>query len=112
MVIVASITLSTMICSDLVMPALLRIPALRIVERRDLSRLLILIRCGGILGVVLLGYLYYVLIGESYALVTIGLVSFAVAAQFAPAILLGMFWKGATRIGAIVGPAGVSSNWI
>ena len=53
--------------------------------------------------ILLLGYLYFKLIGESYALVTIGLVSFAAAAQFAPSILFGIFWKGATRKGALVG---------
>ena len=103
MVIVATIALSTMLCNDLVMPVLLRIKARSLTERRDLSRVLLGIRRGSIVLVLLLGYLYFRLIGESYALVTIGLVSFCAAAQFAPAILLGLFWKGASRSGAIAG---------
>jgi len=51
----------------------------------------------------LLGYLYYRFIGESYTLVTMGLVSFAAAAQFGPPILLGVFWKDASRRAAISG---------
>ncbi len=111
MVIVASIALSTMICNDLVMPVLLRIRRLRLTERRDLTRLLITIRRGGIITVVSLGYLYYRLIGESYALVSIGLVSFAAAAQFAPAILIGIYWKRASWLGAVMGLGGGFAMW-
>lgn len=109
MVIVATIALSTMVCNDLVMPVLLRIKTLALAERKDVSGLLLGIRRGTIVAVLLLGYLYFRLIGESYALVTIGLVSFAAAAQFAPAILIGIFWKGASRRGAM---AGLSAGFI
>jgi hypothetical protein len=103
MVIVETIALSTMVCNDLVMPVLLRLRWLKLTERGDLTRLLLGIRRGAIIAVVLLGYLYFRVIGESYTLVTIGLVSFVAAAQFAPAMIGGMFWKGGTRIGALAG---------
>src|SRR5687767_11759569 len=48
MVIVETIALSTMVCNDLVMPVLLRMKALRLTERRDLSGLLLGIRRGAI----------------------------------------------------------------
>ncbi|HSG65472.1 MAG TPA: histidine kinase, partial [Gammaproteobacteria bacterium] len=111
MVIVATIALSTMVCNDLVMPSLLRIRALGLTQRRDISGLLLGIRRGTIVVVLLLGYLYFRLIGESYALVTIGLVSFAAAAQFAPAILIGIYWKGASRQGAIAGLSAGFAVW-
>jgi Na+/proline symporter/nitrogen-specific signal transduction histidine kinase len=103
MIIVASIALSTMVCNDLVMPVLLRVGRLHLKDKGDLPGLLLGIRRGSILAVLLLGYLYMRLIGESYALVSIGLVSFAAAAQFAPAIVGGIFWKGANRAGALAG---------
>jgi Na+/proline symporter/nitrogen-specific signal transduction histidine kinase len=103
MVIVATIALSTMVSNDLVIPVLLRMRRRLLEEGTDLTRLLLLIRRGTIIVILLLGYLYFRLIGESYALVTIGLVSFCAAAQFAPAIVLGIFWKGAGRRGAIAG---------
>jgi Na+/proline symporter/nitrogen-specific signal transduction histidine kinase len=103
MVIVETIALSTMVCNDLVMPVLLRLKRLRLAERRDLTALLIGIRRGAIIGILLLGYLYFRLAGEAYALVSIGLVSFAAVAQFAPVLLGGIFWKRGTRSGALAG---------
>jgi len=103
MVIVETIALSTMVCNDLVMPALLRMRSLRLNEQRDLTGLLLGIRRGAIVLILLLGYLYYKLAGEAYALVSIGLISFAAVAQFAPAALGGIFWKGGTRRGALAG---------
>jgi Na+/proline symporter len=97
MVVVEAIALSTMVCNDLVMPALLRIRWLKLDARGDLTRLLLAIRRVGIFAVLMLGYGYYRLTGESGALAQIGLVSFAVISQFAPAIVGGLFWKGATR---------------
>lgn len=103
MVIVATIALATMVSNELVMPALLRNRFFGIGEQQDLTRLVLGIRRGTIVVILVLAYLYFRLIGESYALVTIGLVSFAAAAQFAPAILLGIYWTGATRRGALAG---------
>ena len=103
MVIVAAIALSTMICNDLVMPALLRLSWLRLTERGDLSTLLLAIRRGAIVFILLLSFAYFRFIGQPEALVTIGLVSFAAAAQFAPAIIGGIFWKGGSRQGALTG---------
>ncbi len=102
MVIVETIAVSTMVCNDLVVPVLLR-------TRRwseggsDLTRAILNTRRLAILAVMLLGYLYYRLAGEAYALVSIGLISFAAVSQFAPALLGGMYWRGATRNGALAG---------
>ncbi|MGH8807940.1 MAG: diguanylate cyclase domain-containing protein, partial [Noviherbaspirillum sp.] len=103
MVIVESIALSTMVCNDLVMPILLRIKRLKLTERTDLSALLLGIRRVTIMLGVLLGYAYYRFASEAYALVSMGLISFAAVAQFAPAVLGGIYWKGATRAGALAG---------
>ena len=107
MVIVEAIAVSTMVCNDLVMPMLLR----TFLRTRgfgtraggDLSRLLLGIRRAAILLILLLGYAYFAIAGEAYALVSIGLISFAAVAQFAPAMLAGLYWKGGTRSGALAG---------
>ena len=112
MVIVETIALSTMVCNDLVMPVLLRLRRLRLNERRDLTGLLLGIRRGAIVLILMLGYLYYKLAGEAYALVSIGLISFAAVAQFAPAILGGIFWKGGTRAGALSGLLAGFAVWL
>ena len=112
MVIVETIALATMVCNDLVMPLLLRVARLHLSERKDLADVLLTIRRAAIILVVLLGYAYVRLIGESYALVTIGLVSFAAAMQFVPAIVGGIYWKGATKAGAVAGLSGGFLAWI
>jgi Na+/proline symporter/nitrogen-specific signal transduction histidine kinase len=103
MVIVETIALSTMICNDLVMPVLIRLPISAVSGQNDLRGLLLVIRRASIALVLMLGYAYFQTIGEFYALVSIGLVSFAAVAQFAPAMLGGIFWKGGTRTGALCG---------
>ncbi len=112
MIIVETIALATMVCNDLVMPLLLRVGRLHLSDRRDLASILLMIRRATIILVVLLGYAYVRLIGESYALVTIGLVSFAAAMQFVPAIVGGIYWKGATKAGALAGLTGGFLVWI
>jgi Na+/proline symporter/nitrogen-specific signal transduction histidine kinase len=112
MIIVETVALSTMVCNDLVMPTLLRVGRLHLSERRDLTSVLLAIRRGAIVVIVLLGYAYVRLIGETYALVTIGLVSFVAAAQFAPAIVGGILWTGATKAGALAGLTGGFLVWI
>jgi Na+/proline symporter/nitrogen-specific signal transduction histidine kinase len=119
MVIVEAIAVSTMICNDLVMPWLLRTEAFRgrraasgaPAAARDLTGWLLGIRRVAIVAILLLGYLYFHLAGEAYALVSIGLISFAAVAQFAPALLGGMYWKGGTREGAVVGLLAGSVVW-
>ena len=111
MVIVETIALSTMVCNDLVMPVLLRMRSLRLNERQDLSGLLLAIRRLAIGAIMLLAYVYFRVAGEAYALVAIGLISFAAVAQFAPAILGGIYWRGATRAGAFAGLSAGFAVW-
>ncbi len=98
MVIVESIALSTMILNNLVVPWLLGLGM-----SRDISGLLINSKRLAIALTIFLGYAYYHLIGESFTLVNIGLISFAAVAQFAPAFLGGLYWRRATRQGALAG---------
>jgi Na+/proline symporter/nitrogen-specific signal transduction histidine kinase len=103
MVIVETIAVSTMVCNDLVMPILLRLRRFGARAAGDLSRLLLGIRRSAILAILLLGFVYFRVAGEAYALVSIGLISFAAVAQFAPAMLGGLYWKGGRRSGALAG---------
>ncbi len=99
MVMVSSVALATMVLNHLVMPLILRMKT----TAADISGLLINIKRLAIVAVIFLGYLCYRLIGESYALVNIGLISFMAAAQFAPALIGGLFWRRANRRGALAG---------
>lgn len=112
MIIVETIALSTMVCNDLVMPLLLRLKPLCLYERSNLSGLLLNIRRGAIVLLMLLGYAYFRIAGEAYALVSIGLISFAAVAQFAPAMLGGIFWRNGSRNGALAGLSAGFLLWV
>ncbi len=112
MVIVETIALSTMVCNDLVMPLLLRSTRKNGEKWQDLSGLLIGIRRVAIALILLLGYVYFRAAGEAYALVGIGLISFAAVAQFAPSIFGGMYWKQATHRGAVAGLLAGFAVWL
>ncbi len=109
MVIVEATAVSTMVCNDLVLPLLLR---RRSLQPRDYSATLLLVRRGVIVGLMLLGWLYYRIAGEAYALVSIGLISFAAVAQFAPSMLGGLYWRGGTRNGALAGLTAGALLWV
>ena len=103
MVIVESIAISTMVSNDLVMPIVLHGRRLGLAERADMGRLILVIRRAAIFAILLLGYCCYRLIADPLALASIGLLSFAAIAQFAPALLGGLIWRGANVRGALTG---------
>jgi len=103
MVVVETTALSLMVCNDVVMPALLRIKRLGLEQKADLTSLLLWVRRLVMIGVMGLGYLYMRHDSAQFALVSIGLMSFVAVAQFAPAIIGGLFWRGATKAGAFAG---------
>lgn len=106
MVIVESVALSTMVSNSLVVPFLVRRNF-----QGNLARVVLRSRRLSIVAIMLLGYGYFRLTGESAALVSMGLISFAAVAQFAPAILGGLFWKGGKRNGAVVGLVAGVAVW-
>ncbi|NTW65088.1 MAG: PAS domain S-box protein [Nitrospirae bacterium] len=106
MVIVESVALSTMVMNSLVMPAYLGSAF------KGLHTVLLNIKRFVILGLVFLGYIFAVTIGEFYSLVDIGLKSFEAVTIFAPAVLLGISWKGGNRKGAIAGILAGFVVWI
>ena len=98
MVIVESIAISTMFLNHLIMPVIVRL------KPRDwFPRLLINLKRIVIFLVVFLGYIYQRIVGETYMLVNIGLISFAAVIQFGPALLGGLYWRRGNRTGAITG---------
>jgi Na+/proline symporter/signal transduction histidine kinase len=112
MVIVASVALATMISNDLVMPALLRVHFLRLDQRNDVSAIVLGIRRVAILALALLALAYYRAVSQSQGLAAIGLLAFAAVAQFAPAIIAGLYWRSASRRGVLIGLVIGFSVWI
>ncbi|MDD2580947.1 MAG: SpoIIE family protein phosphatase [Desulfuromonadaceae bacterium] len=98
MVMVESIAISTMLLNHIFMPVIVRLT-----PRTWFPVLLINLKRFGIVLVVLLGYFYYRMIGDSYTLVNMGLISFSAATQFMPAMLGGLYWNRGNKAGAISG---------
>jgi len=111
MVIVACIALSTMISNHLVMPLAMRFKWVPQHASGELRRFLLITRRAGICVMLALGFLYFRLSGTGDALASIGLISFAGVAQFAPALIGGLFWRGGNAGGAIAGIAAGTALW-
>ncbi len=103
MVIVATLALSTMVSNHIVMPVWLALRQEGATQSGDVRNVVILARRLSILLIIGLGYFYYRASGGSGALAAIGTISFGGVAQFLPAMLGGIFWRGATRLGALCG---------
>lgn len=112
MVIVETIALSIMVCNNLIVPLVLRRRALIEETYGQMGPLLLMIRRSAIVIILALAYGYYQMITASAELAQIGLLSFAAAAQFAPALFVGLIWKRATARGAMAGILVGFSLWI
>lgn len=103
MVIVATNALSIMASNNLLVPLLIRSSAALKGGASDISGTLQALRRLIIVVILFLAYTYFTSIGKGVSLVSIGLVSFVAAAQFAPSMLGGLFWRGGNHTGVTVG---------
>lgn len=112
MVIVSTIALAIMVSNDLVMPLLLR--RMRLTQRnyRHFSGLLLIIRRALILLLLFGAWGFYQALDSIRSLSAIGFLSFAAIAQFAPALVGGMYWREGNRKGVYVGLAVGFTLWL
>jgi PAS domain S-box-containing protein len=110
MVIVACVSLATMLSNEIAMPALLRTSA-SLRRRADLTPVLVTVRRLSIVLLLAAAYAYYLLIAAGDALAQIGEISMAAVAVFGPPILAGVYWRRATRIGALAALAAGFLAW-
>ncbi|GAB2918999.1 hybrid sensor histidine kinase/response regulator [Rheinheimera gaetbuli] len=109
MVVVATVVLGIMITNELLAPLIYRAPASQMqaankVKVATLRRITMLI-------VMALGYVYYRWIGTDTGLAQLGLMAFALVAQLAPALILGLLSRDINRQGAIAGLTGGALIW-
>jgi len=111
MVIVAALALSTMLSNHIIVPIWLRVTQGEDPMSGDMRRVALMARRLSIIGVLTLGLIYYRMSGGSEALASIGLIAFLGVAQVLPALLGGIFWRGATRAGAMAGISAGFAIW-
>ncbi len=103
MVIMETMAISSMISNNLIMPLLLQRKGFISENQTNLGRINQNIRRIMIVLIMVLGYIHYRETENLVNLVSVGMTSFVIVAQFAPATLLGIYWKKASRQGALAG---------
>ena len=102
MVIVASIALSIMLSNHVIMPVVFGLQPTQDRVGVGLRGQILWVRRFSIVAIFSLALIYY-RISAPDALASIGLISFTGVAQFLPALLGGLYWRGATERGALTG---------
>lgn len=112
MVIMATVTLATMLCNEVVVPLAMRIPRLGFIGNPDLSRSLLRIRRTLIAVILVLAWCCYRLFGTTEALASIGLLSFAGVALFLPPLIGGLYLRRIGRKGVFAGLVAGLAVWL
>lgn len=112
MVIVATIVLSTMISTEVLNPLVLRFRLFNSKQAAQLSGLLLNQRRFAIAVILLLAFAFERYIHHQNHLAAIGLLSFVLLAQFAPAIIGALYWRKATTKAAFISLIIGSSVWL
>jgi Na+/proline symporter/signal transduction histidine kinase len=100
MIMVEATAMATMISNHWILPIIESSRRLWFLRRH-----LLMCRWLAAASFIIASYLFDARIGKSYMLVNMGMLSFAAVLQLAPAILGGLFWRGASRAGAVLGLA-------
>ncbi|MBU1567428.1 MAG: PAS domain S-box protein [Proteobacteria bacterium] len=98
MIMIAAMTMSTMVVNHLCLPLFNILQPLAGMRRHLLRWHWI-----GIIAILSGGYWTETKLGESYALVNMGLISFAAVLQFAPAAIGALLWQKGSKAGALAG---------
>ncbi|MDN4502237.1 PAS domain-containing hybrid sensor histidine kinase/response regulator [Alteromonadaceae bacterium BrNp21-10] len=112
MIIVATLTLSTMITNDVIMPLLLKRDAHQILGQRHYQHRVIAIRRVTIAAILLLAFGYYHFWTEHTALHSIGLIAFSLVIQLLPAIIGGLYWRKGHAYGVYAGLLSGFGCWL
>ncbi|AJP72412.1 hybrid sensor histidine kinase/response regulator [Sphingomonas hengshuiensis] len=110
MTIVATLSLATMLCNDVIMPVILR-------RRKDdlggedVSATLLRVRRVAVAIIMLLAFAMHRLVVSGYPLTEIGLVSFVATAQFGPAVIVGIYSSRPHMPAAVAGIVGGLTIW-
>lgn len=113
MVIVACMALSGMIGNELVMPYLLRrTGGWATGAQRQMGPLVVFVRRTAVVLILMAAYAYQRVVSGYLPLASIGLISFCAVANFAPGLILGLYWRRAHRYGVVAGLGGGFVVWL
>ena len=102
MVIVSTLALSTMVSNNLIIPYGFLDKFIKNQPERN-SKYIKNIRRISIFTIIISAYFFYVSFSKELSLYAIGLISFVIIAQLAPAFFIGLFWNRGSSKAAIIG---------
>ena len=102
MIVVSSIALATMLSNNLLIPYGF-LSKFQTKNQDDNSKKIVNIRKVSIFSLIIISYIIYKVIVLDYSLVSIGLISFVIIAQLAPAFFGALFWKRGSQLGVVSG---------
>jgi signal transduction histidine kinase/Na+/proline symporter len=109
MVVVATVVLGILITNELLVPLLFRRGKLDTGAQNPIK--IATLRRLAMLFVLLLGFIYYRAIGSGTGLAQLGLTAFALVAQLAPVLIMGLISRRINRSGAIAGLLSGAMIW-
>ncbi len=111
MIIMSTISISVMVTNHIATPLWLDARGNK-KEGIDVKRGLLATRRFAIILVMLLGYLYFEIAGNSASLASIGLIAFVGVVQIFPSLFAALFWKAANRYGASSSMLAGTAVWL
>ncbi|TMJ22440.1 MAG: hypothetical protein E6G95_20785, partial [Alphaproteobacteria bacterium] len=113
MVVVACMALSAMIGNELLMPYVLRRQqSWTRGGQQQMGPLVVFVRRAAVVLILMAAYAYERVISGYLPLASIGLISFAAVSNFAPGLVLGLYWRRAHRYGVVAGLIGGFVVWL
>lgn len=112
MVVIATLTLSTMVSNDVIMPLVLKRDVGRMPQARRFYRKLLLVRRIAITSILIMGWVCYHFWLVDLNLVSMGLLAFSVVIQLLPAILGGLYWRRGQAQGVYMGLSAGFVTWV
>jgi PAS domain S-box len=112
MVIIATLALSIMMSNDVVMPFWLKATKRKLRNVSFTSQRILAIRRTTIALIIILAFGFHKLTEANLPLVNAGLLSLALLAQLAPALLGGIIWQRGNYAGASIGIAAGTALWL
>ena len=112
MVIISTIALSTMVSNDFALPLYLKYKKYNLPQKTGLQNIVLWGRRISIIIITLMAYFFYYFLKSDIPLASFGNLSFLLTVQFAPTLLLGIYWNKSNRRAALGGLATGVIVWV
>jgi len=112
MVIISTIALSTMLSNDLVLPLYLKYKNYNLPKKTGIQSTVLWSRRISILTITLMAFSFYYFLNTDIPLASFGNLSFLLTVQFAPTLILGVYWSHSNKNAAFAGLIAGVLVWI